>query len=68
MSSLLITKSCHDQKGSCRISPSEKPSTHSGISRDERDVCGGGLLKVVGNEKEGGSGKWQMIDIGLGLW
>ena len=25
-------------------------------------------LKVVGNEKEGGSGKWQMIDIGLGLW
>jgi hypothetical protein len=24
-------------------------------------------LKVVGNEKEGGSGKWQMIDIGLGL-
>jgi hypothetical protein len=26
------------------------------------------LLKVVGNEKEGGSGKWQMIDIGLGLW
>jgi hypothetical protein len=26
------------------------------------------ILKVVGNEKEGGSGKWQMIDIGLGLW
>jgi len=26
------------------------------------------FLKVVGNEKEGGSGKWQMIDIGLGLW
>ncbi len=26
------------------------------------------LLKVVGNEKEEGSGKWQMIDIGLGLW
>ncbi len=25
-------------------------------------------LKVVGNEKEWGSGKWQMIDIGLGLW
>ncbi len=25
-------------------------------------------LKVVGNEKEGGSGKWQMIDICLGLW
>jgi hypothetical protein len=25
-------------------------------------------LKVVGNEKEGGTGKWQMIDIGLGLW
>ncbi len=25
-------------------------------------------LKVVGNEKEGGWGKWQMIDIGLGLW
>ncbi len=25
-------------------------------------------LKVVGNEKEGRSGKWQMIDIGLGLW
>ncbi len=25
-------------------------------------------LKVVGNEKEGGSGKWQMIDIGLRLW
>ncbi len=25
-------------------------------------------LKVVGNEKEEGSGKWQMIDIGLGLW
>jgi hypothetical protein len=25
-------------------------------------------LKVVGNEKEGGSGKWKMIDIGLGLW
>jgi hypothetical protein len=24
-------------------------------------------LKVVGNEKEGGSGKWKMIDIGLGL-
>ncbi len=24
-------------------------------------------LKVVGNEKEGGSGKWQMIGIGLGL-
>jgi hypothetical protein len=26
------------------------------------------LLKVVGNEKEGRSGKWQIIDIGLGLW
>jgi hypothetical protein len=26
------------------------------------------VLKVVGNEKEGRSGKWQMIDIGLGLW
>jgi hypothetical protein len=26
------------------------------------------MLKVVGNEKEGGSGKWQMTDIGLGLW
>ncbi len=25
-------------------------------------------LKVVGNEKEGGPGKWQIIDIGLGLW
>jgi hypothetical protein len=25
-------------------------------------------LKVVGNEKKGRSGKWQMIDIGLGLW
>ena len=25
-------------------------------------------LKVVGNEEEGGSGKCQMIDIGLGLW
>jgi hypothetical protein len=25
-------------------------------------------LKVVGNEKEGGPGKWQMIDIYLGLW
>ncbi len=25
-------------------------------------------LKVVGNEKEGGSVKGQMIDIGLGLW
>jgi hypothetical protein len=25
-------------------------------------------LKVVGNEKEGGWGNWQMIDIGLGLW
>jgi hypothetical protein len=25
------------------------------------------FLKVVGNEKEGGTGKWQMIDIGLGL-
>ena len=24
-------------------------------------------LKVVGNEKEGGSGKWQIIGIGLGL-
>jgi hypothetical protein len=23
-------------------------------------------LKVVGNEKEGGSGRWQMIGIGLG--
>ncbi len=30
--------------------------------------CDGTNLKVVGNEKEGGSGKWQMIDIGLGLW
>ncbi len=27
-----------------------------------------GYLKVVGNEKEGGSGKWQMIDIYLRLW
>ncbi len=26
------------------------------------------FLKVVGIEKEGRSGKWQMIDIGLGLW
>ncbi len=26
------------------------------------------ILKVVGNEKEGGPGKWQMIDIGLGPW
>ncbi len=25
-------------------------------------------LKVVGNEKEGGSERWQMIDIGLGQW
>ncbi len=25
-------------------------------------------LKVVGNEKEGGPGKWQMLDIYLGLW
>jgi hypothetical protein len=25
-------------------------------------------LKVVGNEKEGGPGKWKMIDIYLGLW
>ncbi len=25
-------------------------------------------LKVVGNEKWGGSGRWQMIDIGLGPW
>ncbi len=28
----------------------------------------GFYLKVVGNEKVGGSGRWQMIDIGLGLW
>ncbi len=27
-----------------------------------------GDLKVVGNEKLGGSGRWQMIDIGLGSW
>jgi hypothetical protein len=25
-------------------------------------------LKVVGNEKVGGSGRWHMIDIGLGPW
>jgi hypothetical protein len=25
-------------------------------------------LKVVGNEKEGGSGRWQMIGICLGPW
>jgi hypothetical protein len=25
------------------------------------------LLKVMTNEKEGGSGRWQMIDIGFGL-
>ncbi len=33
-----------------------------------RTVSSTVILKVVGNEKEGGSGKWQMIDIGLGLW
>jgi len=26
------------------------------------------FLKVVGNEKEGGSGRWQMIGICLGQW
>ncbi len=26
------------------------------------------ILKVVGNEKEGGPEKWKMIDIYLGLW
>jgi hypothetical protein len=26
------------------------------------------LLKVVGNENVGGSRRWHMIDIGLGLW
>jgi hypothetical protein len=25
-------------------------------------------LKVLGNDKEGGSGRWQMIGIGLGPW
>jgi hypothetical protein len=25
-------------------------------------------LKVVGNEKVGGSRRWHMIDIGLGPW
>jgi hypothetical protein len=33
-----------------------------------KDIEVPGYLKVVGNEKEGGSGKWQMIDNGLGLW
>jgi hypothetical protein len=26
------------------------------------------VLKVVGNEKVGGSRRWHMIDIGLGPW
>jgi hypothetical protein len=29
---------------------------------------GGWTLKVVGNEKEGGSENWQMIGICLGPW
>jgi hypothetical protein len=27
-----------------------------------------GYLKVVGNEKRGGSRRWHMIDVGLVLW
>ncbi len=26
------------------------------------------ILKVVGNEKRGGSRRWHMIDVGLVLW
>jgi hypothetical protein len=32
------------------------------------NLCQTQDLKVVGNEKEGGPGKWQVIDIYLGLW
>jgi hypothetical protein len=36
------------------------------IRNQFRGIDAWGSLKVVGNEKEGGSGRWQTIGIGLG--
>ena len=52
-----LSSSCQGKRDS-----TEKTGGTDGPSRTKS------ILKVVGNEKEGGSGKWQMIDIGLGLW
>ncbi len=35
---------------------------------DRSNLAGRPPLKVVGNEKVGGSRRWHMIDIGLGPW
>jgi hypothetical protein len=45
-----------------------KGSEGSGIRLKKKDSVPDLTLKVVTNEKQGGSGRWQMIGIGLAPW
>ncbi len=58
-----IRTSTHSLTGSTGKPDRDKLQWYKGRKRTRKK-----MLKVVNSEKQGGSGRWQMIDIGLGPW